>query len=263
VHWCTLVFLVMLISGIILWWPRSRAARKQRFSVKWGASPKRLNYDLHNVLGFYATWITLFIVITGLIWSFDWFAKGIYGIAGAKHSIIKEQPPHSDTTRAKAGAATAAIDKVWLSLQADMGRRYIVAGIQLPQTASAPIALRASPEEHKYYKDDMRYFDQYTGREFAGAYVWGRYTDAHTVADKIRRMNYDIHVGAIAGWPGRILAFFAALIAASLPVTGFMIWRNKRKKHTKKDTAAPLLQKNGELSGDTLAGTGSLQPNSR
>lgn len=241
VHWCTLIFLVMLISGIILWWPRNKAARKQRFSVKWGASPKRLNYDLHNVLGFYATWITLFVAITGLIWSFDWFAKGVYAITGAKHSILKEQPPLSDTTLAKTGAATVAIDKVWLSLQADMGGRYVAAGIQLPQTASAPITLRATPEEGTYYKDDNRYFDQYTAREFAGAYGWGRYADAHTVADKIKRMNYDIHVGAIAGWPGRILVFFAALVAASLPVTGFMIWRNKRKNHAKKNRAAPSL----------------------
>jgi uncharacterized iron-regulated membrane protein len=46
-------------------------------------------------------------------------------------------------------------------------------------------------------------------------------------------MNYDIHTGAIIGLPGKILAFFASLIAASLPVTGFMIWlgrRNKKKK---------------------------------
>ncbi len=240
VHWCTLVFLLMLISGIILWWPRNKAARKQRFSVKWGASPKRLNYDLHNVLGFYASWITVFIAITGLIWSFDWFAKGVYTLTGAHHSIIQENPPLSDTTQLKAGAApVAATDKVWQSLQADRGRTYVAAGFMLPQTASAPIGVRTSPDENTYYKADMHYFDQYTAKEFPGAYVWGRYTDAHTVADKIRRMNYDIHVGAIGGWPGRIAVFFAALIAASLPVTGFMIWRNRRKNHTIKKSPAP------------------------
>jgi uncharacterized iron-regulated membrane protein len=43
-------------------------------------------------------------------------------------------------------------------------------------------------------------------------------------------MNYDIHVGAILGFPGKVLAFLASLIAASLPVTGFMIWWGRRKK---------------------------------
>jgi uncharacterized iron-regulated membrane protein len=43
-------------------------------------------------------------------------------------------------------------------------------------------------------------------------------------------MNYDIHVGAILSLPGKILAFFASLICASLPVTGFIIWWGRRKK---------------------------------
>jgi uncharacterized iron-regulated membrane protein len=43
-------------------------------------------------------------------------------------------------------------------------------------------------------------------------------------------MNYDIHVGAILGLSGKVLAFFASLIAASLPVTGFLLWRGRKKK---------------------------------
>ena len=43
-------------------------------------------------------------------------------------------------------------------------------------------------------------------------------------------MNYDIHIGAVLGYPGRIAAFLAALIAASLPITGLLIWLGKRKK---------------------------------
>jgi uncharacterized iron-regulated membrane protein len=51
--------------------------------------------------------------------------------------------------------------------------------------------------------------------------------------DKIRRMNYDIHVGAIGGLPGKIIAFFASFIAATLPVTGIAMWWNKQKEKNK------------------------------
>jgi uncharacterized iron-regulated membrane protein len=61
-----ITFVVMLVSGIVLWWPRNKAARKQRFSVKWEASPKRRNYDLHNVLGFYASTLALVLALSGL-----------------------------------------------------------------------------------------------------------------------------------------------------------------------------------------------------
>jgi uncharacterized iron-regulated membrane protein len=46
-------------------------------------------------------------------------------------------------------------------------------------------------------------------------------------------MNYDIHVGAIGGIPGKILAFIISLICASLPITGLLVWLNKGKKKSK------------------------------
>jgi hypothetical protein len=60
------------------------------------------------------------------------------------------------------------------------------AGIMLPQTSSAPIGVRATPEEDTYYKSDTRYFDQYSAKEFPGSWgEWGRYADAHTVIDAL------------------------------------------------------------------------------
>jgi uncharacterized iron-regulated membrane protein len=59
--------------------------------------------------------------------------------------------------------------------------------------------------------------------------MYGKLENA-TAADKIARMNYDIHVGAVLGLPGKIMAFAASLIAASLPITGFLIWRGRKKK---------------------------------
>jgi uncharacterized iron-regulated membrane protein len=48
-------------------------------------------------------------------------------------------------------------------------------------------------------------------------------------------MNYDIHVGSILGFPGKVLAFLASLIGASLPITGFLVWYGRKfKKKSKK-----------------------------
>lgn len=49
-------------------------------------------------------------------------------------------------------------------------------------------------------------------------------------------MNYDIHVGAIGGFAGKLIAFFASLIVASLPITGFLLWYGKayKKKQSKR-----------------------------
>jgi len=40
-------------------------------------------------------------------------------------------------------------------------------------------------------------------------------------------MNYDLHTGGVLGITGKIIAFLASLIAASLPITGLLIWWHK------------------------------------
>ena len=229
IRWSTVIFLLMLISGIILWWPKNKRTAKHGFVVKWNASPKRLNYDLHKVLGFYVTWIAVFIALTGLMFAFESFADFTYKLTGSNRSIVQKKPPTSDTTAA-VNAEAAGIDVVWRNVHPHLHKRYAAAMFVLPATTSGPILLRANPGIGTLYKTDFRYFDQYSGREIPGAYVWGNYKDAHTLADNIRRMNYDIHTGAIFGLPGRIALFFVALIVGSLPITGFYFWWSKKRK---------------------------------
>lgn len=233
VGWSTLIFFVMIVSGIILWWPRNKAAKKARFTIKWGTSPKRMNYDLHNVLGFYSSWILLFTVFTGLIWAFDGFAAAVYKITGQKNSVIQQKIPVSNASQQNIMVADKAIDKVWYQLEHEMKDTYQAVELMVPQTDSAAILVRANPSEKIFYKTDYRYFDQYSGKEFEGAYGWGKYSDVKTLSDRIQRMNYDIHIGAVLGYPGRIAVFLAALVAASLPITGLLIWLGRRKKIAK------------------------------
>src|SRR5690606_5314695 len=114
----TIVFVVMLISGIILWWPRKKKDINQRFKIKWTARWRRVNYDLHNVLGFYVWAIALIFAFTGLVWGFEWFASGWYTAAGGEKSLVYTEP-ESDTTKIYNGDIPV-IDKVY----AEMKRQY-------------------------------------------------------------------------------------------------------------------------------------------
>lgn len=232
VRWSTVAFFIIIVSGLIIWWPRNKRAAKQGFTIKLRASPKRLNYDLHRVLGFYASWAILLTVFTGLMFAFDSFADLTYKLTGSKGSIVQKKPPVSDTTLL---SHADALNTVWAGVQKDLHQRYAAMLFVLPDKNTDPILLRANPENKTLYKTDFRYFDRNSAAEINGAYVWGNYADAKTMADQIKRMNYDIHTGAAWGLPGRIALFFAALIVASLPVTGFYIWWGKRKQKRNTD----------------------------
>lgn len=229
IRWSAVIFVLLLITGVVLWWPKNMRTAKQGFKIMWGAHPKRFNYDLHKVLGFYASWIAIFTVMTGLMFAFESYANFIYKVTGTAHSIVQKKPPLSDTTQTNAGGAEP-IDLVWQKVEPNLHKGYASAMFVLPATKEGPFLLRANPEKGTLYKTDFRYFDQYSGLEIPGAYVWGKYGDARITADYIKRVNYDIHTGAIFGLPGRIALFFVALVVASLPITGFYFWWGKKRK---------------------------------
>lgn len=231
----TLVFVVMLITGIVLWWPRNRKAAKQRFSIQWGARWRRKNYDLHNVLGFYASWVAIILALTGLVWGFQWFAKSAYAVVGGTKSLLYAEPTVDTTASALAGLP--AIDRVWIKLRAENPDAQVME-VHVPVTKASPIVVDVNTDNKTYWKTDYRYFDPYTLKELEVDHLYGKFSDANA-ADKLLRMNYDIHTGAIIGLPGKILAFCASLLCASLPITGFCIWWGRRKKDRREAKQPP------------------------
>jgi len=58
----SLVFTVLVISGLIVWWP-GISRWKRSLVFKWSSGWRRLNWDLHSVLGF---WLLLFMLMWGV-----------------------------------------------------------------------------------------------------------------------------------------------------------------------------------------------------
>ncbi|MGV3724579.1 MAG: PepSY-associated TM helix domain-containing protein [Actinomycetota bacterium] len=58
---------LLLISGIYVWWPTGAATFPQRLTVKRGHSLNRTFYDLHNVLGVYLFPVLLIVAVTAPI----------------------------------------------------------------------------------------------------------------------------------------------------------------------------------------------------
>jgi uncharacterized iron-regulated membrane protein len=223
----TLVFLVMLVTGIVLWWPRNKRGVKKKFTIKWQAGWRRKNYDMHSVFGFYISWLALVLVFTGLIWGFQWFRDGVYSITSGGKSFVEYYSPTSDTTSIQLSNIPA-IDQVWFKMVKDYPNAESIE-VHPPENTSTSIAANANPDASTYWKIDYRYFDQYTLKELPVDHVWNKFEES-TSADLLMRMNYDIHVGAILGLPGKILAFLISLTVASLPITGFIVWLGRRKK---------------------------------
>ncbi|MEO8473104.1 MAG: PepSY-associated TM helix domain-containing protein [Chryseolinea sp.] len=247
----TLIFLFMTISGIVLWWPKNKNATKQRFTIKWSAKWRRKNYDLHNVLGFYCTWIALILAVTGLVWGFTWFAEGVYKITGGEKSMVYEEPL-SDTTNANKGILALSMNKLYETIRRDNPKAEVIE-VHIPMESSSALEVSVNPDDETYWSTDYRFFDQYSLKELEVNHVYGKLANA-SVADKLLRMNYDIHTGAVMGLPGKFLAFFGSLVIATLPITGFYIWLGRRHKDRLKNlpTDKKLVKKPRQVSAPAV-----------
>ena len=234
-----LIFVFLLISGIVLWWPTKwiKSIIDKSFKIKWDASFKRVNYDLHNVFGFYSCIFLFFISVTGLVWSFGWWSKSLYWVtSGGTPLTENRESPKSDTTNVKTFNITTA-DKVLLNIKKENPQAAGIM-ISIPSKPADPIGAFVYKQRHTFYNMDRYSFDQQTLKEISIKTPFsGKYMEAN-IPDKIRRMNYDIHVGSVLGLTGKIIAFLASLISASLPITGFIIWWGKQKFGKKKTPAS-------------------------
>ncbi|SEK78444.1 PepSY-associated TM helix domain-containing protein [Parapedobacter koreensis] len=237
-----LIFVIELVTGLVLWWPKNlkKANREKSFRIKWGAKFKRINYDLHNVIGFYSLLILLALALTGLVYGFPWVSKSIYWVASVGKQLPEWKNVSSDTTFV-GETFQHPEDRIWERFwknNPEKGAIYI----GLPEKPADTYFVNVNKKPGTLYRQEIYYFDRYTLKELhgGGTYSQNRYVSA-SLADKGDRMNYDIHTGQLMGLPTKILAFFASLVAASLPVTGFIIWynrkRGKKKRHIKRVTA--------------------------
>lgn len=220
-----LIFAIVLITGLVIWWPKrwNKKAVKHYFTLK----RKNLIWGLHSVLGSYSFIILLLLALTGLIWSFDWFSKSVYKLSGGDE-LKPYTLPLSDTTQIKENNV---LDKLYVQLlkETPNAADYYFA---LPSANDGVIRVSIAYIKGAYYKTDNLFFDQYTLKPLQGTGPYaGKYADASS-ADKLRRMNYDIHSGRIWGIWGKIIMFIASIIGASLPVTGYIVWyrRHVRRK---------------------------------
>lgn len=253
VNYGTMVFVVLLITGLIWWYPKkwNKSTRDKSFKIKWNASFKRVNLDLHNVLGFYALIFLLFIALTGMVYGISWYSKGLYWVTTGGEKLTESKRVESDSLQlGKHFTPEQAMDLAW---QQVIARHPESEGFyyNFPDTAKAKstIDITVYPSKGQFYNFQSYTFDQHTLKEFKGEGLYERPYEEASVGGKLRRMNYDIHVGSILGFPGKVMAFLAALIGASLPITGFLIWygRKFKKKATKKSPAPVGAKQPGEV----------------
>lgn len=245
----TLMFVFVLISGVVVWWPRTRKALKNSLKIVVNKGWRRFWYDLHVAGGMYTLIFLLALSLTGLTWSFQWYRTGFYKVFGVE---VQPGMGHGNA----AANATARSGKPEGKPEGREGRGG------RPEGRGGRAEAR-SEHRHSPYANWERVYEQLAqanpgyrqisvsdgsasvaNNRFGNTRGTDRYkfnprngeiTETVLYSDlensgKIRGWIYSVHVGSWGGMLTRILTFIAALIGASLPLTGYYLWIRKKVK---------------------------------
>ncbi len=231
----TLMFVFVLISGVVVWWPRTRKALKNSLKIVANKGWRRFWYDLHVAGGMYALVFLLAMALTGLTWSFQWYRTGFYKTFG-----VEVQP-----SMGHGNAAANATAKGGKRDGKPEGREGRGAHRYSPYTNWQQVyeqLAEANPDYKQISVSDgsasvavPRFGNQRGTDRYKFNSRNGEITETTLYKDldnsgKIRGWIYSVHVGSWGGMLTRILTFVAALIGASLPLTGYYLWIRKKIK---------------------------------
>lgn len=226
----TLIFVFIIITGLVIWFPQKVKNWRQGLKIKFSANWKRVNHDLHNSLGFYSSFLLLIMALTGLTWSFPWYKDGVNKLLGVyKPAGQKEEPLKSEISADKKMLPLSVFLKQADELLPYEGNYML----NFPADSSASVSItKTQVGFFAPVAGDKIQFDQYTGKVLK-LEIFREKPFNERVAGSIRAL----HVGNVYGTFTKIVYFIACLIATSLPVTGTLIWINKLKKRRKKRPA--------------------------
>lgn len=267
VNYATLIFSITLITGLVWWYPKkwTKSTREKSFRIKWKAGWKRVNLDLHNVVGFYSFLLVLLLAVTGMYYGIEWFNRALYWSTNWGTPLAERTSVHSDSTKIDQLAHfPKAFDREIHSILTQYkDPHYLTITYPDAEKKDATISVYIRNDMDRQYNNRYYSFDRYTGAFLPNNItLFNKDFYELRAGEQFRRLNYDIHVGSIWGFPTKVLAFVLTLIAGSLPITGFIIWYNRKwgKKKGRntllKGTATP----EDKRDSDTVAPTTIRKP---
>ncbi len=218
--WLGVVLFAMGISGLVTWWPRPGGETRRGLRVRWSATPHRVRFDLHRAVGF---WSSSFLVLAGLT------GAALVFHDAARSTLAALLPGERAPTAVPVASSPASLPALGADSLLAIAERAQPGGtisyITLPHGTTGPFRVRRRlPGELHPNGRSMVSLDPRTGA------VLERFdARAASLAARADYAGYPLHIGRVGGIATRVLALLVGLTPALLGITGWSMWRRRRR----------------------------------
>lgn len=240
-----LVYFLLTVTGLVLWFHRTASWKTVKAKLLWNRKLRRRarDWNLHHVIGMWATPLIVGITVTGLIMAYPWANGLLFSLYGEKPPQREERGAkgHEVQNRGRAVEASAS----WSD--EDLTKVISLASQQLPswQQMSLQTAVRGQKVQWSVQARDAgrgrpdRMFRWQIDPHAGTVQIVegnGPRGGAPTAAGKARQWVRWIHTGEAGGWWGQTLAILACVASLLLIWTGFALsWRRFIRKKSAND----------------------------
>jgi len=221
----SLLFLFLLVSGIVLWWPKSKKKNpfKNKFNVRFKYKFNVWNRDLHINLGAIVALCLMVIVWTGLNFAYDWVR--VLTVDTFNPDAVKKEAGAPQKRRQRGGNVNeeAILQLNWDKLLAETHSKLEYDGDLTIKLSGRGVSSPTVRKENKHNLLGAELFDDVVFSNQGLLVSVNPFVDKAT-HEKISSLIYPIHTGSILGLKSKILYFLLCLIAAYLPISGYIMW---------------------------------------
>jgi uncharacterized iron-regulated membrane protein len=242
---CTLLFLGLLLSGPVLWWPRGGpSAWKTALLFRRGLGGKARDFNWHNAAGIWTVGPLVVIVASALVISYPWAGDLVYRLAGEKPPA-RSRPGGPGAAPARPGGPARTIDAAGLDALVAAAQREIPAWrvLSIAPPAAGAASVTVSIDVSGGGRPPAR--TQLTLDRASAAVVAREGFAAQSAGRRARSWLRFLHTGEALGLAGQAVAGAASAAAALLVYTGlalaFRRWRAWQRVRAPREKVVPTV----------------------
>lgn len=234
---CNFVFLLLVLSGLYLWLPKRWDYKYLRPALwfRGGLSGRARDWNWHNTIGFWCFVPLFFIVLSGVIMSYQWANDLLYKMTGTQPPVVSRPGAPADSGRRRAPSASTESPRPMLELLGTVERQspdWRSISFQMPREGSPTVTFTV---DHGTGGQPQKRWTKILNRA-TGATVHQDGFEDLNAGRKLRTIARFLHTGEILGLPGQLVAALASLGGTLLVWTGlslalrrFTRWRDRRR----------------------------------
>ena len=227
---CTLMLLVLMLSGVLVYLPRLKRAFFKSFTFKFKQKGRSFLSTMHSSLGMWVIPFYLVSTFTGLFLSYHWFSDIVYNVAGVEKKVrqkpttMKAKRIENKNTNKKRELSSQRVQEIFNLFKENI-TDYSSVSLKF-EGKKGVYSLTYIKKEPMHYRArneislDMKNNTIVKHEEFS----------KKPLEEILIKSVIPIHTGEYFGRIGQILILLAALTMPLFTITGFMMYFQRRKK---------------------------------